>query len=168
MPIPKKLIKFLERSKTKYEAIRHRTVYTAYDKSATLRIPQKIIGKTLAVKLDRNFALVLIPANRNLENAKLKKLVNATRKKIGEKAIKAIDFATEAWLKNNLKGVKVGAIPPFGNLWGLPIFIDRSLLNNPKIIINAGDYNWSIKMSSANFKKLIPDSIIGQISKARK
>jgi len=173
MPIPKKIIKypsvakggdermfidFLEKNKVKYEPIKHRTVYTAFDKAATLKVPQKMVGKTLVIKLDKNPAVILISANKNLDKNKFKKIAKT----------KKVDFVSERIIKNKLKGVKVGAIPPFGNLWRLPTFIDKSLINQPKIIVNGGDYNWSIKISPANLKKLIPDLIIGSFSKSRK
>jgi prolyl-tRNA editing enzyme YbaK/EbsC (Cys-tRNA(Pro) deacylase) len=170
MAIPKKLLKFINSAKVKYEPVEHRKVFTAYDKAATLKAPQKIIGKTLVAKLDpegkplasygagKTPALVLIPANKNLDIQKFKKVTGA----------KKIDFIKEAWMKKNLKGVKIGAIPPLGNLWGFPTFADKTLLKEPKIIINAGDYNWSIKISSAVLKKLIPDLVIGSFSQTRK
>jgi Ala-tRNA(Pro) deacylase len=158
MAIPKKVINFLEKSKVRYELIKHRTVYTAFDKAATLRVKPKIIGKMLIVRLDKNPALVLIPANKNLDKQKLKKLAK----------IKNIDFIKEAWMKKNLKGIKIGAVPPFGNLWGLRTFLDRGLTQNPEIIINSGDYNFSIKISPAVLKKITPDLIIGNFSQTRK
>ncbi len=158
MAVPQKIIKFLEKNKVKYEEIRHRTVYTSHDKAQTLKVPEKIVGKTLVVKLDRNFALVLIPANKNLDKGKLKKIAKA----------KKVDFAKEGWMKKNLKGVKVGAIPPFGSLWGLPIFIDQSLMKERKIIINGGDYSGSLKISPAVLKKLIPDLSTGSFSQAKR
>jgi len=157
MPVPKRLIKFLEKNKTKYEIIKHRTVYTAFDKAATLRVTPKIIGKTLLVKLDKNPALVLIPANKNLDKQKLKKIAK----------IKSIDFIKEAWMKKNLKGIKIGAIPPFGNLWKLQTFLDRGLAQNQKIIINGGNYTFSIKIKTGDMKKLIPDLVMGNFSKSR-
>jgi len=169
MAIPSKVIKYLEKSKAKYETVEHRTVYTAYDKSVTLKVPQKIVGKTLVVRLDRIPALVLVPANKNLDKQKLRKVAKA----------KKVDFIKEAWMKKNLKGVKVGAIPPFGNLWKscpkatrgvgcrLPTFVDRSLLKSPKVFINAGDYNWSIKIRGASLKKLVPDLVAGTFGKAK-
>ncbi|MBZ9569800.1 YbaK/EbsC family protein [Patescibacteria group bacterium] len=166
MAIAKKLIKFL--AKVKYEPIEHRTVYTAHDKAQTLRVSEKIVGKTLVVKMDRNFAIILIGANKILDKTKFKKVVNNRRKKLKQKPVKKIGFATETWMKKNLKGVKVGAAPPFGNLWQLPTFIDKSLFKSPKIIISAGDHNFSIKINPNLFKKLIPDLIIGNISKKRK
>ena len=163
MAIPQKIIKFLERNKAKYETIKHRTVYTAFDKAATLRVSQKIIGKTLVVKLDKNPALVLIPANKNLDKQKLKKIAKA----------KSVDFLKEAWMKKNLKGVKIGAVPPFGLQPGhhptrkMSTFADKTLLKEQKIIVNAGDYNSSIKITPANLKKLMPNLITGNFSQAR-
>lgn len=169
MSIPKKLQKFLDNNKIKYDLIKHRIVYTAFDKAQTLRIPQKIVGKTLVVKFNpigksaasygagKNYALVLIPANKNLDKGKFKKVAK----------VKNIDFVTENWVKKNLKGVKIGAVPPFGNLWKLSTFIDRSLMKQSKIIVNGGNWNWSIKISPTVFKKAISDFNIGSFSKSR-
>lgn len=166
MPIAKKLAKFL--SKIKHEPVEHRTVYTAYDKAQTLKVPEKIVGKTLVMKMNGDFAIVLVSANQILDKVKFKKIVNNWRKKLGQKPVKEIGFASETWMKKNLKGAKVGAISPFGNLWGLPTFVEKSLFNQPKIIINGGDYNSSIKINSASLKKLISDLVIGSFGKAKK
>jgi len=157
MPVPKKLINFLEKSKVKYQIIEHKTVYTAYDKVQTLKVPEKMVGKTLILKTDGKLAMVLIPANKNLDKRKIKKLLKA----------KKVDLVSEKLIKNKFKGVKVGAVPPFGNLWGLGTFTDKSLINQPKLIVNGGDYNFSIKISSVSFKKLIPELVIGSFSKAK-
>lgn len=167
MLIPQKIIKFLKDNRIKLEAIEHRTVYTAYDKAQTLRVKPNMIGKTLVLKIDNELAIVLIPGNKNLDKNKFKKVVNSFRKKQNLKLIKNIDFISEKLMKNKFKGVKMGAIPPFGNLWHLPTFIDKSLLNQTKIIVNGGNYNWSIKISPATLKKLIPNLEIGNFSKSR-
>ena len=172
MPIPGKIIKFLEKGKVlpaaclpdrqgrqvKYEILKHRIVYTAFDKAKTLKVPEKIVGKTLILKTDGKLAMVLIPANKNLDLQKFKKLAKA----------KKIDFASERLIKNKFKGVKVGAIPPFGNLWGLRTFIDNSLMREKEIILNGGDYNFSIKISSNQLKKILPDAIFGNFSEKKK
>ncbi|MFH1841441.1 MAG: YbaK/EbsC family protein [Candidatus Nealsonbacteria bacterium] len=162
MALPAKVSKFLDG--VKHELIEHRTVYTAYDKSATLKIPQKIVGKTLVVKFDNEAGLVLIPANKNLDKLKLKKVISIWRKKNP----KSFDFVKEAWMKKNLKGVKLGAVPPFGSLFKFPTFADKSLLKESEIFINSGNYDCSIKVTPAVFKKLLPDLIIGNFSKSRK
>jgi len=195
MAIPAKITNFLDKNKIKYEVIKHKTVYTAFDKAATLRVPPKIIGKTLVIKLDpigkpsasngtsKNTALVLIPANKNLDKQKLKKIAKT----------KSIEFVTESSMKKIFEGinshtkrgqgakgakidkvsrrcgvgVKIGAVPPFGSLWKLQTFVDRGLVQNPKIIVNSGDYNFSLKISPAVLKK-IPDLVINNFSVAKK
>ena len=198
MTIPSKIIKypsvakggdermfidFLEKAKVKYELIKHRQVFTAQDKAATLKVKPNIIGKTLVLKIDKRISVVLIPANKNLDKNKFSAFVKhyggsavASReggKKVAKalptgRQVKNLDFVSERIMKNQLKGVKVGAIPPFGNLWDFSTFVDKSLTLQPKIIVNGGDHNFSIKISPAVFKKLIPDLIIGNFSKFRK
>jgi len=158
MPIPKKILSFLEKVKAKHEVVEHRTVYTAFDKVQTLKVSEKIIGKTLILRINGSLAIVLIPSNKNLDKNKLKRISKK----------KKIDFAKELLIRRKIKGVKVGAIPPFGNLWNLPTFIDKNLLKQQKIIVNGGDYRFSIKIRSNDFKKLIPDLVIGSFSKVKK
>lgn len=155
--LPVKVKKLLDKARIKYEVLRHKTVYTAHDKAATLRVPEKIVGKTLVVKLDMGLALITIPANKNLDKNKLKKAAKSKR----------LDFVSERVIKNKLKGVKMGAVPPFGALWKLPTFVDIGLLNNTKIILNSGDNNCSIKITPAQYKKLVPDVLVGSFSKKR-
>ena len=168
MAIPKKVINFLDKTGVKYEIVEHRIVYTAKDKAATLRVDEKIIGKTLVVKTDKDYAIVLIPANKNLNKTKLKKAINIERKKLKQKSIKNIDFVKEQWMKKNLKTMKIGAIPCFGSLWNLPTFADKGLLKNSKIIVNSGDYNSSIKISPTNFQKLEQNLILGSFTEPKK
>lgn len=163
MSIPKPLIKYLDQSKIKYEVVEHKTVYTARDKAQTLRINPKMVVKTLVIKADNNYALVSIPAGKNLDKPKFKKTWNAWLKKQGKKTIKKIDFAKEAWMKKNILG-EVGATPPFGASQNLPEFIDGSLLREKNLFVNAGDYTATIKLSAANFKKANKDLIIGNFS----
>lgn len=165
--IPAKLKRFLDKAKVKYEVLHHKTVYTACDKAATLRLPEKIVAKTLVVKLDRDFAIVAVPACCNLDKNAFKKVVKAWQKKRGLKAVKTIDFATEQWMRKNLEGIKVGGAPPLGALWNLPTFVDRALFRNKKMVLSGGTYEDSIKMTSAGYKKLLPDLVIGAFGKKR-
>lgn len=168
MPIPQRILNFLKENKIKYETIKHRTVYTAFDKAATLKVKPHIIVKTLILKVDGGLAMALIPGGKNLDKNKFKKVVNKFRKKQNLKLIKTIDFIPEKLMKNKFKGVKIGAIPPFGNFWRIPTFLDNTLLKEPKIIVNGGDYEWSIKIKTNDFKKLIPGLVIGSFSKTKK
>lgn len=158
MEIPQKIIKFLEKNKIKYQTIKHRTVYTAFDKSQTLKVPQKIIAKVLVLKMDGNLAIVLIAANKNLDLKSLKKVAK----------IKKIEFVSEKIIKNKFKGIKVGAIPPLGNLWQVPTFIDRSLTKEKEIIFSGGNYNFSIKVKTKDLAKISADLVFGSFSLQKK
>lgn len=157
MAVSKKIINFLEKSKVKYQILKHKTVYTAFDKSQTLKVPEKIVGKTLIVKLNNSLAMILIPADKNLDINRLKK---KTKKKVA--------LVSERLIKNKIKGVKVGAIPPFGDLWQIPTFIEKSFKKEKVIILNGGDYNFSIKIKTKDLQKLIPNVIFGNFSRKRR
>jgi len=172
MSIPKKVINFLEKGKVKYELLEQKTVYTAYDKAATLKVKPNIVAKTLIMKADKELLIALVPGNRNLDKNKFQKTVNREQRtknkeqKVGSK--KQIEFASEKTAKLKFKGVQVGSIPPFGTLWKLPVLVEASLMKNPKIIVNSGSYEWSIKIGSAELKKLSPDMVVGNFGKAKK
>lgn len=157
MAIPKKILKFLEKSKVKFEILEHKTVYTAFDKAQTLKVPEKIVGKTLVIKKDRDLVLGLIPADCSLDLKRIKQVTKG----------KKIELASEKLIKNKLKGAKVGAIPPFGFLWKIPTFIDKRLMKEKEIILNGGAYNFSIKINPKNLENLIPDLVVGSFSKKK-
>lgn len=153
MPALKKLINLLNKNKAKYKLIEHRTVYTAYDAAQTQKISPKMVGKTLLVKGDSKFAIVVIPAHKKLDLQKLKKVMNRYIEKIGEKKVKKLSIAGEAQIKKYFTKGK-GALPPFGSLYKIPTFCDKFLLKNKKININAGSFTESLEMTSAQYKKL--------------
>lgn len=167
--LSKTIQKFLDSNKIKYEIIEHKTVYTAFDKAATLRAKPQEVGKTVVVSLDnKDYALGLIPANKNLDKKKVLASFNKLRAKAKEKSYKKIDFAKEAWMKNNFKGVDLGSTPPLGTFYKLPFFIDSGLVKPSKIIINGGAYELSIKLSPSSLIKLNTTFIKGAFSIAKK
>lgn len=171
MPVPKKLINYLEGEKAKYDVVEHRTVFTALDAAATMHVKPQQIVKTLVIKLRGKVpALVLLPANRNLDKKKLADVAyNLTQKVIKDPEMVPkewgypspdlkgksypIDFAKEKWMKEKLMG-KIGATPAFGRMLKLPVFMDKALLKEKDLIFNSGDYQISIKMTAKNFEKL--------------
>jgi prolyl-tRNA editing enzyme YbaK/EbsC (Cys-tRNA(Pro) deacylase) len=167
MAILKSLQNLLARNKVKYEVIDHKKVYTAMDSAETQRIKPQEVVKTLVMRVNpKKCVLALIPANKNLDKKKFLKEVNKWLKKEEGKAVKAVEFAKEAWMKKNIKG-KVGATVPLGSLSKMSTFIDRSLLKNKNLIINTGDYQKSIKLATKKFSEL-EEMIKGSFSEAKK
>ena len=97
MAIPQKVIKFLDSNKIKYKKIEHRTVYTAFDKAATLKVKPNIVGKTLALRADKDLVLALLSGSKNLDRNKFRKIAKARK----------VDFISETVMKNKFKGFKI-------------------------------------------------------------
>lgn len=155
MAIYKKLFNYLEKNKVKYEPISHRVVYTAYDLAQTLRADLKEIAKTLIVKVDRNYVLVVLSAAQMLDFGKLKKLLKA----------KKIEIAKENVMKTVFK-IKPGTITPFGSLYKVPVYLEKSLLKLKNLIVGGGSYIDSLKMKVADLVKL-EKPIIGVFGKKK-
>lgn len=174
----KNLEKLLKDAKVKYELVKHRTVYTALDKANTLKIKPKEVVKTLVLKLGAgkaaHYVIISISADKNFDKEKFKKLYNDWLKKTAKtekkvfKAVKEIDFAAEAIIKKNIIKIKKGGtVPPFGVLFKLPAFIDKSLLKAKKLVINAGGFEESIRLAGNQLEK-IEKIVKGSFSKKKK
>lgn len=156
MVIPKKIINYLDTAKTGYKFIKHKTVYTAYDAAQTMKLKLNEIAKTLVVKADKVYLLVVLPASRKLDLGKLKKVVKA----------KKIEIARENIMQKVFK-VKPGAITPFGAVYKIPVYVDRALLRAKKIVAGAGTFEDSVVMTAKNFAKAA-NGVLGDFSKKNK
>lgn len=173
----KNLEKLLKDAKAKYEIVKHKTVYTALDKAKTLKVKSKEVAKTLVLKLGSGktaqYVLASIPADKNFDKEKFKKLYNEWLKKMARaegrifKVVKQVDFAEEKWIKQNIfKTQAGGAVPPFGSLFRIPVFIDKSLLKAKKLVVNAGGFEESIRMLPSQLEK-VEKMIKGSFSKKK-
>jgi len=141
--IGKKVLDHLKKHQVKFEVIDHKKVYTAYDLAQTLREDLKKIAKTLLVKADKDYVLVVIPAHYRLDLAKLKKALKA----------KKVEIPKEKVIVKVLK-VKLGGVTPFGALHKVEIWVDKSLLKTQKVIMNAGSFTQSLRMQIKDFVEL--------------
>lgn len=137
MPIPKKLLKFLDEKKIKHEILRHKTVYTAFDLAQTMGKKLTQVAKTLALKADKRYLLVVLPASHRADLAKLKKLLK----------VKKLDIIKESEVSKIFK-VKPGTIVPFGSFHKVPVYIDKSLLKSKVIIASAGTFTESLMLKA--------------------
>lgn len=156
MPIPKNVEKFLAEHKASYDVVTHRIVYTAYDLAATLKHDLAAIGKTLLIKTDNGFVLVLLPANRRLDLNKLKKALGA----------KKLSIVSEKEMIQKLK-VKAGGLTSFGPLHGAGVFVDAALAKTAKIFVSAGSFTDHVRMKAKDFVKM-QNAKIGNVSIAVK
>lgn len=147
--MPVKLLSYLEKAGAKHELLEHRTVYTALDAAATMRRKMGEIVKSLLVQADRDYYLVLLPADRNLDFKKL----TAAISKGAKKDIKAVKIPGEKIMEKLLK-VKAGAMSAFGGFHKLPVVMDKELAKAKKAVFASGSFNHSIEMAVKDFIKL--------------
>ncbi|MFC1770944.1 aminoacyl-tRNA deacylase [Candidatus Margulisiibacteriota bacterium] len=149
MPV-KKLKYFLDYNKTKYISISHSPAFTAQEIAASAHISGSQFAKTVIVKLDGKMCMAVLPGVKNIDLKQLKSAHNAYE----------IELATEKEFKNLFPECEIGAMPPFGNLYNLQVYVDESLANEKEILFNAGTHTELISMSYQDFIKLAKPKIL--------
>jgi Ala-tRNA(Pro) deacylase len=144
--LPEKVIKYLEVAGIKHDILEHRTVYTAMDAAATMKRKIDEIAKSLLVKADKDYYLVLLPADQKLNFEKLAKAISK-HKKI---TIKSIKIPGEEIVKELTKA-KNATLSAFGGLHGLPVVLDQKLAKAKKAIFSSGSFNHSIEMAVKDY-----------------
>ena len=146
---PQKLAKYLEKAGIKHNVLQHKTVYTAYDAAATMGRKLNEIAKGLLVIADKDYYLVLLPADHNLD---FKKLAQFLKQATGQK-VKVVKIPGEAVMEKLLK-VKAGAMSAFGGLHKLPVVMEKKLAKLKKAVFASGSFNHSVEMAVKDFVKL--------------
>lgn len=143
------MVKYLEKHGVKHEVLEHKVVYTAIDAANTLKREMDKIAKSLVVKADKDYFLILVPADHNIDFDKLKKVIS----KLNAKEVKTIKIPGEKIMDEALK-IKAGALTAFGNLHKLPVIMDKKLEKAKKAVFSSGSLNHSIEMAVKDFIKM--------------
>jgi Ala-tRNA(Pro) deacylase len=144
MPV-KKLKEFLDANKIKYVTVTHSPAYTAQQIAASAHIPGKELAKTVMVKIDGKLAMAVLAASFKIDFDLLEKASGA----------KKVELATESEFKEMFPGCELGAMPPFGNLYGMDVFVAQSLAEDDEIAFNAGSHTELIKLAYKDFERLV-------------
>lgn len=142
MPV-QKLKKFLDENQVKYTVCSHSPAYTAQEIAAKAHISGDSFAKTVLIKIDQKLAMAVLPASYHVDFELLKELIGS----------KDIRLAHESEFKNIFPNCEVGAMPPFGNLWDLGVFVAESLTQNETIAFNAGSHSEIMKLDFKDFEK---------------
>jgi Ala-tRNA(Pro) deacylase len=145
----KPLKTFLDEHRVRYVTIQHSKAYTAQDVAAKTHISGKEIAKTVIVKLGGKMVMAVVPASRKVDLEHLREVVGA------QSAV----LATEAEFKDRFPGCEVGAMPPFGNLYGLDVWVDESLRDDEEIAFNAGTHTELVRLAYADFERLVKPKV---------
>lgn len=148
MPV-KKLKEFLDSQKVKYMAMTHSPAFTSPEIAAAAHISGKQLAKTVIVKLSGGFAMVVLPANDHIDFAKLRDITGTQG-----------DLAVESEFKDKFPECEVGAMPPFGNLYDMPVFVSSALSHQDHIIFNAGSHSELMQLTYADFERLVKPKVV--------
>jgi len=145
-----KLRDFLDAEKVKYVTITHSPAFTAQEIAAAAHIPGKEMAKTVMVKVDREMAMVVLPASMKVD---FNRLLDAT-------GAQEVDLAREREFRDMFPDCELGAMPPFGNLFGLRTFVAEELTEDEEIAFNAGSTTEVIKLAYRDFERLVKPRVL--------
>jgi len=144
MSIPIALKDFLEMHNVQYEHDTHPEVYTTQELAAVEHEPGMHVVKVVVVKADDRFVLAALPAPYSIDFGKMKRILNA----------KEARLATEEEFKDLFPECDVGAMPPFGELYHMEMWVDEHMRDNDRILFNAGTHRDAIKMWYGDFERI--------------
>jgi Ala-tRNA(Pro) deacylase len=145
MPVSERLVHFLEEKHVPFVTIPHVRAYTAQEIAAAVHVPGQEVAKSVIVMGDTKLHMAVVPATRRIDLVLLKKALG----------VKKIRLATEAEFEGVFPECEVGAMPPFGNLYRMPVIVDESLKKDREIVFNAGSHTETVKIAFNEFVELV-------------
>ncbi|HEU5246230.1 MAG TPA: YbaK/EbsC family protein [Candidatus Udaeobacter sp.] len=148
MEIPKQLIDCLDANKVSYEVLRHPEAVTAQRIAQAEHVKGRHHAKVVMVKSGDQHLMMVLPADHQIDLEKVEKAVG-----------KAVSLDREQEFKSLFPDCAIGAMPPFGNLYGLPTYVDKDLAEQDYIVFEAGTHTDAIKMSYRDYKKIVQPKV---------
>jgi Ala-tRNA(Pro) deacylase len=149
MPV-KKLAEFLNEHNIKYVTIRHSLAYTAQEIAASAHLPGKELAKTVMINIDGKMAMAVLPASSKVNFETLKNAAGA----------KNAELASEEEFQRMFPDCEIGAMPPFGNLYGMEVFASETLAQDEEIAFNAGSHTELVRLAYKDFERLVSPRMV--------
>lgn len=145
MAILTKLRDFLDRNNVRYEVASHAQAFTAQEVAAAQHVPGRLVAKVVMLRGGGDFVMVVLPAPLQVDLQKARAALGRAD----------LQLATENEFAGLFPECEPGAMPPFGNLYGLAVWVDESLTKDEEIVFNAGTHTETVKMRYADFARLV-------------
>jgi Ala-tRNA(Pro) deacylase len=149
MTILKKLKDYLEKNQVRYEVGYHERVYTSQEIAAAMHVPGKELTKVIMVKADGKMVMLVLPASYRVETKKLKKVFQCKR----------LGIAKEKDFEELFPDCEIGAMPPFGNLYNLEVWVDQILTEDEFIVFQAGSHVETLKIKYSDYARLVSPKV---------
>jgi Ala-tRNA(Pro) deacylase len=141
---------YLDLNKIKYVSVVHSEAYTAQEIAELTHIAGKELAKTVIVKKDGQMTMAVLPASHKIDWDLLKEATGADK----------IELAEEEEFEGMFPDCDIGAMPPFGNLYGMEVYVEESLTKDREIAFNSGSHIELVKLSYEDFSRLIKPKVI--------
>jgi Ala-tRNA(Pro) deacylase len=148
MAMPARLKEHLQQAHAFYIQVPHAPARSSQYAASLLHVPGKEVAKSVAIRAGKQVFLAVLPASDHINAAKLSSLVGAP-----------VTLLTEEECYQRFPDCQHGAVPPFGELYGLPVILDESLVEAPEIVFSAGTLSDGIRMGNADFVHLVKPRI---------
>jgi Ala-tRNA(Pro) deacylase len=148
MEIPKQLIDCLDGNKVSYEVLHHPEAVTAQRIAQAEHVKGRHHAKVVMVKSGDQHLMMVMPADHQIDLEKVEKAIG-----------KAVSLDNEQEFKTLFSDCAIGAMPPFGNLYGLPTYVEESLAEQDYIVFEAGTHTDAIKMSYRDYEKIVKPKV---------
>ncbi|UCF41733.1 MAG: YbaK/EbsC family protein [Gemmatimonadota bacterium] len=145
-----KLKAYLDENKVRYLTITHSPAYTSQKTAASAHVPGKELAKTVIVKVDGQLAMAVLPGSYQVDFGQLKEVVGASK----------VELASEDDFRDTFSDCEVGAMPPFGNLYNMPVYVAEALTEDEEIAFNACSHTELIRMSYEDFSRLVQPTVV--------
>jgi Ala-tRNA(Pro) deacylase len=149
MPV-QRLQEFLDEHQVKYVVISHSRAFTTQEVAAATHIPGKELAKSVIIEIDGTTAMAVVPGSQKVDLDLLRDAVGARQ----------VTLAKEATFKDRFPECDLGAMPPFGNLYGMPVYVADSLTEDEEIAFNAGSHTQLVKLSYRDFERLVQPRVM--------
>jgi len=145
---------YLDKQGIKYVSILHSAAYTAPEIAASAHVKGRDFAKTVIVMIADEMAMVVVPASRRVLLSELRDMLETPH----------VRLASEAEFKDRFPDCDLGAMPPLGNLYGMPTYVSGHLAEEKVIAFNAGTHTEVIKMSYDDFEHLVQPTVLDFIT----
>jgi len=139
------LLKYLNLTGVQYQVISHVPAFSAHSVALAAHIPDSELAKTLLLRADEQYWMAVLRGDHHLNQKLVKHALEA----------KHVSLATEEELSVFFPDCEVGAMPPFGKLYALPVVVDKSLAEDEDIVFNACTHSQSVKMRFVDYERLV-------------
>ena len=144
MDCKERLEAFLRQNKVPFQVVHHPLAYTAQEVAAAEHVPGRMLAKVVMALADGKMVMLALPAPSRVDLTKAASMLGA----------KEVRLAHEEEFAAAFPDCEVGAMPPFGNLYDLPVFVDKALTEDEDIVFNAGTHTDTISMKYADYERL--------------